>query len=206
MIRCALFDIGNVLLFFSHDRMERQLAEVYGCTPREVHLRLFESGLVHDYDRGRISTEELFAALSAGGVEVDYETAREAASRIFEPNEEIVPVVEALKKDGVRLLLLSNTCEVHSSYFLKTFEHLQLFDDRVFSHEVGYGKPEGGIYRAALLRSGCAASECFFVDDIPEYVDAAAGHGMKSAVYTDVPTLLLSLQRVGVDLSSHGLF
>ena len=95
---------------------------------------------------------------------------------------------------------------MHSSYFLKTFEQLSLFDDRVFSHEVGYGKPEDGIYHEALRRSGCAASECFFVDDIPEYVEAAAGHGIQSAVYTDVPTLLSSLRHVGVDLSGHGLF
>ena len=207
MIRCVLFDVGNVLLFFSHDRMERQLGQVYGHTPREVHRRLFESGLVHDYDRGRLSTKELFASLATGvPATVDYETARAAAYRIFEPNEDIFPIVEALKRDGLRLLLLSNTCEVHSSYFLEAFEQFRLFDDRVLSHEVGFAKPEDGIFHEALRRSGCAPSECLFVDDTPEYVQAAVRHGMKAAVYSDVPALLSSLRSVGVDLSGHGLF
>ena len=131
MIRCVLFDVGNVLLFFSHGRMERQLADLYGCSPEVVHSRFFDSGLVHDYDRGRISTRDLFAALGdLSTVVVDYEAARRAASRIFEPNQDIVPVVEALEKDGLRLILLSNTCEVHSSYVLRTFDLFDSFDDR----------------------------------------------------------------------------
>ena len=181
MIRCAFFDIGNVLLFFSHERMCRQLAQVYGCTAGRMRELLFDSGLAENYDLGLLTTEAVFESLaSAVGRVAPLEEARRAAAEIFVVNEAIVPVVEELKKRSVRLILLSNTCEVHSSHFLAQPNVLDLFDDRVLSHEVGFRKPDENIFRVALERAGIAAEECFFVDDIEEYVEAAGRLGIRA--------------------------
>ena len=200
MIRCVLFDVGNVLLFFSHDRMCRQLATVLDCDSQAVRERLFGSGLAEEYDCGRISTDAVLANLAqlAEG-SFDAEAARMAAAEIFEPNLEIVPVVEALGRKGIRLVLLSNTCEVHSHYYLGTFDVFSFFDGRVLSHEVGVRKPDSAIFRVALEEAGCAPEECFFVDDLAEHVAAARGCGIDAVVFEGVPSLRAELARRGVD-------
>ena len=203
VIRCAFFDVGNVLLFFSHERMCRQLASVYGCSAGRMRSALFSSGLADEYDRGRVTTEEVFETLGdAVGRTADLAEARTAAAEIFELNEGIVPIVDELQRRSVKLILLSNTCEVHSSYCLERFEILSRFDDRVLSHEVGFLKPEDGIFRVALERAGCSAAECFFVDDIEEYVDAAGRLGIPSRLFRGAADLqraldLIDSQRLG---------
>ena len=205
MIRCVLFDVGNVLLFFSHDRMCRQLATVLDCDSEAVRERLFGSGLAEEYDCGRISTDAVLANLAqlAEG-SFDAEAARMAAAEIFEPNLEILPVVEGLGTKGIRLVLLSNTCEVHSHYYLQTFDVFALFDGRVLSHEVGLRKPESAIFRAALEEAGCAPGECFFVDDLEQHVVAAREYGIDAVVFEGVPQLQAELARRGIELGSTG--
>ena len=201
MIRCAFFDIGNVLLLFSHERMCRQLASVYGCSVSRMRSALFSSGLADEYDLGRVSTVEVFERLGdAVGGTADLGEARTAAAEIFEPNESVVPIVDELQRRSVKLILLSNTCEVHSSYCLERFRILSRFDDRVLSWEVGFRKPEEGIFRVALERAGCAAEECLFVDDIQEYVDGAARLGIRSRLFRGAADLEQALHLTHSDL------
>ena len=206
VIRCVLFDVGNVLLFFSHDRMCCQLAAVLDCDSEAVRERLFGSGLADEYDCGRISTDVVLANLAAlAGGSFDAEAARMAAAEIFEPNLEILPVVEALSMQGTRLVLLSNTCEVHSHYYLNTFAVFSFFDGRVLSHEVGLRKPDPAIFRAALEEAGCGPEECFFVDDLTEHVAAARECGIDSVVFEGVAQLQAELGLRGVEVGAgHG--
>ncbi len=155
---------------------------------------LFSSGLADEYDRGRVTTEEVFETLGdVVGRSADLGQARTAAAEIFELNESIVPIVDELQRLSVKLILLSNTCEVHSSYYLERFEILGRFDDRVLSWEVGFRKPEEGIFRVALERAGCSAAECFFVDDIEEYTQAAGRLGLRSRQFLDAADLSRAL-------------
>ena len=194
VIRSAFFDVGNVLLFFSHERMCRQLASVYRCSAGKMRSALFSSGLADEYDLGRVTTQEVFERVGdeVGGV-AGLEKARTAAAEIFEPNESIVPIVDELLRRSVKLVLLSNTCEVHSSYFLERFGILSRFYDRVLSWEVGFRKPDDGIFRIALERAGCSAEESLFVDDIEEYVDAAARVGIRSQLFRGAADLAHAL-------------
>jgi HAD superfamily hydrolase (TIGR01509 family) len=198
-LRAALFDVGNVLLFFSHDLMCNQLAEVYGCSRGEIRSTIFDSGLAADYDRGRVSTAELFARLSKlARQRVDPLTARRAAACIFTPNEAIVPLLEALRRSDVRLVVVSNTCEVHSSYFLDEYDLFGLFDGVVLSHRVGSVKPERGIFERALEVAGCGGEECIFVDDVPAYAAAARRLGIDATTYRGVAALVDFLTARGV--------
>jgi len=129
----------------------------------------------------------------AVGRSADLHEVRKAAAEIFVPNESLVPIVDELRRRSVKLILLSNTCEVHSSYYLERFEILRRFDDRVLSWEVGFRKPEDGIFKVALERAGCPAEECLFVDDIQEYVDAAARLGIRSRLFRGVADLAEAL-------------
>ena len=58
-----------------------------------------------------------------------------------------------------------------------------LCDTIVYSHEVGYLKPDAAIYRLACERLGVAASEVLFLDDLRANVEAARALGMHGITF-----------------------
>jgi putative hydrolase of the HAD superfamily len=54
------FDMGNVLLRFSHERMAEQMARVTGIDPALAWRILFEDGLEWAYERGELSREQFY--------------------------------------------------------------------------------------------------------------------------------------------------
>ena len=54
------FDLGNVLLFFDHDRGCRQVGELTGLPAEKVRQVVFENDLTHRYERGENSSREFY--------------------------------------------------------------------------------------------------------------------------------------------------
>ena len=202
MIRTCLFDMGNVLVFFSHDRMCRQLGELCDRSGDEMRRLLIDSGVQWDYERGRLSPtqfREWFQTVT--GCEVPQADLNRAGADIFSLNEPLIPVLDRLKEQGMRLVLLSNTCQTHFDWVWDHYDVLQRFDAHVTSCEVGAVKPEPGIFRAALSKIDCPPAECFYTDDISHYVVAGREHGLSAEVFTDVPSLLNHLHARAVFVS-----
>ncbi|HTI51484.1 MAG TPA: HAD-IA family hydrolase [Planctomycetaceae bacterium] len=201
MIEAFLFDLGNVLLHFSHERMCRQIAELCGLTPVEIRRLFFESGIQQDVERGKLTEQELHSLLErTAGRSLDFDALVEAASDIFAPNTDIFPVIDSLRSQGRRLVILSNTSVSHFRYVRQKFEQLARFDDYVLSYEVGEMKPADAIFQAAIAAAGCAPDRCFYTDDIADYVVAARRHGLRAEIFTSVPTLVAHLRGLGVEL------
>lgn len=191
LIRTFLFDMGNVLAFFSHDKMCEQMGALCGRTRAEIQNLLIESGIQWEYERGKLSPAE-FHNWFEQAVEktVDFDALQTAGSDIFELNSTIVPVLDSLKSQGYRLVLLSNTCVSHFEFIWKEYEVLQRFDDYVTSYTTGAIKPEPAIFECALEKIQCAPEEAFYTDDIPEYISLARRLGLQAEVFTDTETLI----------------
>ncbi|HVV99070.1 MAG TPA: HAD family phosphatase [Planctomycetaceae bacterium] len=201
MIRTCLFDMGNVLVHFCHDRMCRQIGALCGQTGPEIRKLLFDSELQWKFERGRLSEREFHAELSRlVAAELAFEALVEAGSDIFQLNEPIVPILETLKAQGKRLVLLSNTSVSHFEFVKRRFDVLRHFDDYVLSYEVGALKPELEIFEAALRKIGCAPQECFYTDDIAAYIAAAREHGLEAEVFTTAEALRGHLATRGVEV------
>jgi glucose-1-phosphatase len=195
-IRTLLFDMGNVLVHFSHERMCAQIGDLCRRTGSQVRSALIDSGLQWDFERGRLTEAEFHRRLEQlFGCTLDFERLVHAGSDIFELNRPIVPVLKNLKAGGSRLVLLSNTSISHFQFVYRNFGVLDLFDEFVLSYEVGALKPQPEIFRAALEKIACSPAECFYTDDIPEYVAAGRSHGLQAEVFTDVPSLIAQLNR-----------
>ena len=201
MLSTIVFDMGNVLVHFSHAKMCAQMAEVCGVTRGEMERQLIDSGLQWNFERGRLSPQQLHQQAEALFERtLDFEALRLAASDIFQLNAPIVPVLDELKARGHRLVLLSNTSVWHFEFIRDRFDVLDRFDDYVLSYEAGAIKPEPPIFEAALARLQCAPGEAFYTDDIPLYVETGRKYGMQAEVFTTVPQLLVYLQQRGVVL------
>src|SRR5579885_375397 len=116
--RFFYFDLGNVLLFFSHARMCRQMAAVAGVDEERVRHVLFDTGLEIGYARGNLSKTEFYERFcQAVDRRVDFEQLALAANEIFEVNVGTKAILASLRGAGYRLGLLSNTNELHFNYF-----------------------------------------------------------------------------------------
>ncbi len=70
-IRTCIFDLGNVLVFFSHEKMVQNIAEVSGATEDVVHAFLFDLQFQVAFETGKVTEEEFHAEFkSYTGTEV----------------------------------------------------------------------------------------------------------------------------------------
>lgn len=199
MIETFFFDMGNVLVHFSHERMCRQMGEICGLSPVEMRQWLFDSGVQAEFEKGRITEKELHRRLERETQRsLDFDALVHAGSDIFERNAAIEPIVHSLKKQGHRLVLLSNTSLSHFRFVRERFDIIATFDECVVSFEVGAMKPERAIFEAALANAHCPPERCFYTDDIAEYIAAGRSHGMQAEVFTTVDALKGHLRDRGV--------
>src|SRR5687768_33372 len=104
MIRTVVFDMGNVLVRFSHERMCEQIGGLCGRAGPEVKSLLLDSGLQWDFERGQVDEagfHRRFEEAVGRGLPID--DLRHAASNIFVPNEGVDEIVRSLKAAGYRL-------------------------------------------------------------------------------------------------------
>ena len=197
------FDLGNVLVFFSHEKMYNQLSQLSGLSSDAIRAMLSHKEMQGRYETGKISTEELYQHFTkASKKSFLLSEFTHAASDIFTPNEELFPVVKDLKRQNIRLILLSNTSECHFNQVWKLYPILKEFDDWVLSYKTGACKPHPLIFQKALSLANCPHERCFFVDDIREFVEAAKKEGLDSEVFLSVHLLKKQLKERGVSLLS----
>ena len=175
-IRCVLVDFGNVIAFFDHWKACRQLAALSSDAigADELYAAIFDTPVEADYDTGRVSTRQFLDALrsSVRSDATDAELGR-AWSDIYTPNDAMAAPLERLKARGLRLVLASNTNELHHQWFSRVFaDTLSVFDAQVLSYRVGSRKPDRTFFEACLAAAACPASSCLYVDDRADFVAA----------------------------------
>jgi len=214
------FDLGNVLLSFSHEQMYRQMAAVTGVSPEALVEVLFgggaAAGALVEYETGRLSTDEYFAVVErAIGKRPDAEQFATAVCDIFAPIDGTWDLVRKLAAAATRnggcprLAILSNTNPIHWAFVTDGRFPLVAeigrpgspFAWSVLSYEAGSMKPDRAIYDAAIARAGAAAEEIFFVDDIAENVAGARAAGIDAVQYEGTTKLIDDLLARGVVMS-----
>ena len=200
-IETCIFDLGNVLVFFSHDRMVQNIVSASGVSEHIVRDFLFDSGFQEALETGKVTEEQFHAKFeSFTNVSVPISDLRLAIGDIFELNVPMVPLLKELRSAGIRLVLLSNTCVTHIEFVRRHWSVLGLFDAITTSCEVGVLKPNPGIYESALAQAQCDAADCFFTDDIEDYVTQAISMGIQAHVYRDAATTRKTLHALGIHL------
>ena len=115
-----------------------------------------------------------------------------AAADIFVPNMNILPVLEKIRKLGIPMGLLSNTCDAHWNWIVKMgYPQVQgWFDPIVLSYEVRSMKPEPEIYRVSTQLAGKPPEGIFFTDDRLENIQGALDAGWNAVQFTSADRLM----------------
>ena len=196
MIKAVIFDLGRVIVPFDFMRGYARIAELTGIPAEEVSGRIRPTGLVDRLESGQIEPRPFVQELSAAlGLTCTYDEFCEIWSSIFLPHT-LVPdsLLEAIAK-RYRLVLLSNTNAIHFAMLRENYPILRHFHALVLSHEVGAMKPSPLIYQRAVEAAGCRPEECFFTDDIPEYVEGARKYGIDAVQFQSAEQIEAELRK-----------
>jgi FMN phosphatase YigB (HAD superfamily) len=196
--KAVIFDLGRVLVNFDFRRGYRALEGLCPYSAGEIPVRIQSTGLVKRFETGLIGPRDFYAQFSELlGLTIDYSRFCEIWTSIF--TEALLPesLLESLAA-RYPLVLLSNTNPIHFEMIRGAYQHLRHFHSLVLSHEVKAMKPQPEIYRAAIEAAQCRPEECFFTDDIPEYVEGARRMGIDAVQFE-------SREQIERELSARGI-
>jgi len=199
VIKTVIFDLGRVIVPFDFKRGYRAMSERCSYAPEDIPKRIGSTDLVVRFESGQITPKEFVKELCGVlDMEMEYEHFCEVWSSIFLP-ETLIPesLLEGLRKRH-RLLLLSNTNAIHFEMIRQNYALLKHFDEFILSYEVGAMKPSPRIYEEAIARAGCQPGECFFTDDIAEYVAGARKAGIDAVQFESAAQIESELLKRGV--------
>jgi putative hydrolase of the HAD superfamily len=197
-----LFDIGNVLLKLHFDRFHTAVlgAPDTPLPPALLDIRgPYEAGEIDDHQFVNHSLEHLPVSLTP-------EQFTAAWQDIFTANEPMWEVVRQLKQQGHRLILFSNTNNLHTTSFLKRFQGFDHFDHHHFSQEVKAMKPERAFYQKAIEQYQLDPAETIYLDDLAENITTGREFGFACWQYdlNEHPACLEWLASRGLSLESNG--
>lgn len=198
-MKCIIFDFGNVIGFFDYGRAGARLARHCDLSADAIVAAVRGDPLHDDYESGRLSTPEfLCRARDLCRFRGSDDELIDAYVDIFWPNHDVIALLPRLH-GKYRLLLGSNTSELHTCQFRRQFaDALKVFDGMVLSHEVGVRKPKAAFFERCLGLASCAPAECVFIDDLPANVAGAVACKMNGIVYRDIADLAARFTGLGI--------
>lgn len=185
MTKAILLDLGNVIVGLDFDRGYRAAAARCRFSVSEIPERIRAAELSVPYELGEITSEEFHRRFCAAleMTDVGYADFARLWGDMFGPK----PLLSGELLEGLRaryrLVLLSNTNELHFRWIREHYPLLEHFHDYVLSYEVGSMKPSAGIYREAIRVAGCQAEECFFTDDNEGNIEGALRLGIDAVLF-----------------------
>jgi epoxide hydrolase-like predicted phosphatase len=99
-------------------------------------------------------------------------------------------------KETYKIGLLSNVASNWIREQFLTPDEQGLFDDVIFSYEVGMTKPDPRIFALAAKRLGVEPAACILVDDVDSTCDSARQFGMQAVLYQNFPQAKADIQKL----------
>ena len=184
-IDVILFDLGNVILPFSHyqiaEKLSRFTQKKEFQDPQKIFSYLFdfEKGAVNGYEVGKVSSIEFFQSLKELlHLSISFEEFVPIWNDIFTENQEVSEIIRSFKGKK-RLGLISNTNSLHFDYILSKFPIIRAFDKWILSHEVGFKKPAVEIFQRAIEWASVKPEKILLIDDTKGHVEVAVSLGMQ---------------------------
>jgi len=196
IVDTVIFDLGGVLVNLDWDSVCDRLQEHSSLEADAVRREVVNGPIVRSAMAGLISSRGYHQALCEKLVaNLSYDDFVDIWNSLLNANEAIVPIVERLKLNH-RLVLGSNTDAIHFTSTMERFPVLEIFERYFLSYEMGLLKPDPAFFHHVLQRLDTSASNCVFIDDRAENVEAAQSVGMIGLEFTISEKLQADLDAV----------
>jgi putative hydrolase of the HAD superfamily len=203
-ITAIIFDYGCVLSLAPGPEDYEPLRKAIGAEAaafQEIYWRNRD-----EYDRDALDTSSYWQQVGhAAGAAFSSQLLQQWATLDCEiwgkPNSVMVEWAQVLRRQGLKLAILSNMSRYVGDYLRRTVKWLALFDHLCFSGELKVMKPDPAIYRVCLRSLGVPAAQSLFIDDREVNVTAARAVGMHGIVFRSAEELQADLEPYGLAAS-----
>jgi epoxide hydrolase-like predicted phosphatase len=194
-IEAVLFDIGGVLEFTPRTGWEQRWATELGMSFDEFERRLAPVGRPGSLGEITLHGAERRIASVFG---LDEASLRRFMDDLWEEylgtlNEELTAFFASLRP-SYRTGIVSNSFAGAREREQAAYGFEDLCDTIVYSHEVGYVKPDPRIYEIACQRLGIGAERTLFLDDVQRNVDGALAVGIEAIRFVDTQPAIRALR------------
>jgi FMN phosphatase YigB (HAD superfamily) len=186
LVEVLLYDLGNVILPFSHFQIAEKLSRYSQREEFQEPKRLFsylfdfENGAINGYETGKVSSLQFFQLLKDSfQLTLPFDEFVPIWNDIFIEDEEVSKIILSQKAKW-KLGLVSNTNALHFDYVLKKFPILHIFDKWLLSHQIGFKKPAIEIFQRAIEWGSVTPEKILFIDDMKKHVEVAVSLGMQA--------------------------
>ena len=202
MIKNIIFDCGRVLIKFNPiEIVSRILPEI-----KEKSLlskEIFETEVWQLLDKGVITKTEAYNTICSRLPNILQEHCKIILDNWYNELDEItdtLKLMKNLKANNYNIYILSNfNCD-----FYKEIDNLKIKDilsGQIVSSEEKYLKPDKEIYLKLFERYNLNPSECYFIDDKEENIEAGKKLGMDGFIFkNNVEELKEDLKNKGVNI------
>jgi putative hydrolase of the HAD superfamily len=203
MIEVVYFDLGKVIVDFDHSRAAQELLKVTPLSLKEAMAVLSDGELVSEYETGRLSSQQHYRKVCRRlQMEVSIEKFRELWGSMFLPEPLLSESFLQDLKKRYRLMLLSNTNEIHFDFVIQNYPILRMIEERLLSYQAGCMKPQARIFELAIKKAGVAPENIFFTDDRPENIEAAQRSGIQALLFQSETQLKRDMASRGMTVAS----
>ena len=115
-----------------------------------------------------------------------------------EINQEMIEIIQKLKKHGWKIGLLSNA-SAEGAVRVRANECFKLFDVALFSAEIDFMKPEPEVFLKFADKLGVPITELIFIDDSEHSLSTAEEVGYIPVQFKDNSTLINQLRLLGIN-------
>jgi putative hydrolase of the HAD superfamily len=182
MIKTIIFDFGNVFIDLDIEGATKNTFQALNIDSLSEEMMAFNSF----YEQGLITTNEFIGFYKDNFANL---TRKELVDnwnymlRSF-PEHRLNFLKELKATSKYKLILLSNTNELHINWvkehvlFYEEFKNC--FDAFYLSHEIHLRKPDKAIFEFVLNENNIIATECIFIDDNKDNIEAANSLNFKT--------------------------
>jgi putative hydrolase of the HAD superfamily len=203
VIKNIIFDIGGVLVDF----IPQKVAEEKLGIPKDIASKLMEKTVNSKWwvqlDIGVLSDEEIIEKMIADAPEYKeyirlfFDKGKEMLVKEFDYSKKWIL---DLKDRGYKVYLLSNYPKNFFNIHSKYMSFVNDVDGKVVSGFVNMIKPQPEIYKCLLVKYNLVPSECVFIDDRMDNVEAARQVGINGIQFAGYEAANNELRTMGVNL------
>ncbi|ATA25890.1 glucose-1-phosphatase [Brenneria goodwinii] len=183
-----IFDLGNVVIDIDFNRVLGVWSRLSSAPLATLKERFVMGETFEQHERGEIS-DEVFAEQLCHemGIALSFEQFSAGWQAIFVAlRPEVINIMQLLRKEGHRVVILSNTNRLHCGHWPVLFPEVEEAADRLYlSQDIGARKPEASIYHYVLTQEGVTPDQAVFFDDNPANIAAAQALGIRSILVKD---------------------
>ena len=189
-------DLGGVLYRLDYDGVLKRFCRRSGKTASELEEVLHDYELFRCFELGSITPQDFHQRITKRiQCNISFDEFSRIWNSLLVPKKSMFRLAQRLKS-RIDLLILSNTNEMNAAVIDPLIRGIT--DKVVYSHRVGYMKPDPRIYEEALKLSGAVPENTLFIDDRRENIEGARPLGFNTHHFQDKRTLLRTIREYGL--------